>query len=110
MSKTKQKTKMASAKINAPKIEITASMRNLIRNQTAVIHAVLEGSVRVRAERWHGHTSVYDTHRVANYMDRLVGADQIDMAKFKSLSKEIPTFLKMIGPNLSRAVASAAKA
>lgn len=105
--KTKNKKTKASVAVKTPKVDMTNSMSKLVKAQVAHINDVLAGSVRIRAERWHGATSVYDTHRVYNFLVNSIGSLSIDIGRFKTLSKEIPTFLKVIGPNLSRAISAA---
>ncbi len=105
-TKQKQKAKLASAN-NAPKIKVTDSIYNLIDNQCTAIEGALSGLMRVRAERWHGSTSVYNTHRILNFLNDSRDAQQINLGRYNSLAKEIPTFYKVIGPNLVRAIVSA---
>jgi hypothetical protein len=108
MKKTKQTKNTASA-IAAPKIKMTNNIKDLVSSQSSVIESVLSGSVRIRAERWHGNTSVFDTHRILNFLNDCHSTGMINLAKYNTLAKAIPTFFKAIGPNLVRAINAASK-
>ena len=106
MKKTKQNAKTASV-ATTPKMKITPAMDNLIVSQCTAIEGALAGSVRVRAERWHGSTSVYNTHRILNFLNDSSASGMINLGRYNTLAKEIPTFFKAIGPNLVRAISAA---
>jgi hypothetical protein len=103
MKKTKQKTKTASV-TTTPKIEMSKAIQELVESQTMIIESVLSGTVRIRAERWHGNTSVFNVHRILNFLNDGLVSGTINMKRYNALAKEIPTFFKVLGPNLVRAI------
>lgn len=103
-TQTKQKQQKASAV--APKIGMTKQMANLVANQSTVVESVLNGTAYIEKNRWHGRTSVYDTHRISKFLNNTLSSGSLDMKRFTTLAKEIPTFHKVLGPNLSRMIAA----
>lgn len=110
--KQKQKNKKTASAVlvTAPKIKMSKQMSNLVCNQADTIASVLNGTAYTEKNRWHGKTSVYDTLRISKFLNNCEVAGSIDMKRYTSLSKEIPTFHKAIGPNLSRMIAAAQRA
>ena len=86
------------------RIKITETVADLAYNRLNEVQSALDGTSRVRRNRWHGLTSVYDCNRMANLLSDLAEGGVVMESRINTLASEIGTFDQVLGPNLARSL------
>jgi len=99
-TQTKQKT-------NRNRLTVNQNVAGAARRRLPEIQDAVEGISRLRANRWPGQTSLYDTNRLQSLVEDLAFSESISKSRILSLQSEVKSFSAVLGPQLTRPMQAA---